>query len=406
MDIIFPKLEKHQEDVWSAIEKDDGTGNIYVVVAKRQCGKSFLAALLLIKYALEKTSINIIVEPTLNQSRRIFKQITGMLEGSGLVKNANASLLNIDLVNGSEIIFKSAEQQESLRGMTASGVMVIDEGAFIKDEIYEILFPVTDVHKCPLLIISTPLFTDGYFYKLYVSPNSTSFDWSKYDTSMFLSESKLEEYRNTMSEMKFKSEYLGQFLTEGSYVFGNVTVRVSKEISNKKKVYCGIDWATGSGGDFTCLIFLNDQREVVDIVSFKDKEPSEQIDLIASIINESRDLKKVQVETNSIGAVYISELKKRVSKRSIIQEFTTTNESKRRIIEQLVTAFERGTIKIPDDKELIRELQHYAVEKLSKGYTYNGVAGYNDDYVMALAFAYDLTVNNNNYKVSFKNKRV
>ena len=47
-------------------------------------------------------------------------------------------------------------------------------------------------------------------------------------------------------------------------------------------------------------------------------------------------------------------------------------------------------IGIIEDKELIKELQHYAMEKTTKGYTYNGANGVNDDYVMSLALCYDV----------------
>ena len=46
-------------------------------------------------------------------------------------------------------------------------------------------------------------------------------------------------------------------------------------------------------------------------------------------------------------------------------------------------------ILIPNDEEMIRELQHYSVEKTKTGYTYNGADGVNDDYVIALALVYD-----------------
>ena len=109
MDIIFPKLHKHQRVVYDAVIGDNGAGNIYVVKSKRQCGKSFLASLILIYFSLNrKDTISMIVEPTLHQSRRIFKDIVKMLDGRGIMKNANQSLLSIDFINGSEIIFKSA----------------------------------------------------------------------------------------------------------------------------------------------------------------------------------------------------------------------------------------------------------------------------------------------------------
>ena len=403
MEIIFPKLHKHQRVVYDAVIGDNGAGDIYVVKSKRQCGKSFLASLILIYFSLNKRdTTSLIVEPTLNQSRRVFKEITKMLEGSNIIKNANQSLLSIDFINGSEIIFKSAEQYDAIRGYSVSGILIVDEGAFIVDDVYEILFPVRDAHNSPMLVISTPLFCDGYFYRLFTSTNSKSYDWCDYDTSMFLSDEKLEQYRNTLSELKFRSEYLGQFITDGGYVFRNITNCVlSDSIVKGEPVVCGIDWAVGNDGDDTVLSLLDANANAVDFIRINNMSPVEQIDTIVNKLNTMPSLKKVVVEQNSIGNVYFDMLKHKYSRHSIITKFNTTNESKRRIIEQLATAFQNENIHIPNDRELINQLQHYAVEKTAKGYTYNG-QGAHDDYVMSLAMAYDALTTKSNYCVSFK----
>ena len=403
MEIIFPKLHKHQRDVYDAVISDNGAGGIYVVKSKRQCGKSFVASLILIYFSLnKKDTISMLIEPTLNQSRRMFKDITKMLEGSGIIKNANQSLLSIDFINGSEIIFKSAEQYDAIRGYSVSGILIVDEGAFIRDDVYEILFPTRDAHNSPMLIISTPLFCDGYFYRLYKSSNSTVFDWCDYDTSFFLSDEKLEQYRNTLSELKFRSEYLGQFITDGGYVFKNISKCVlSDSIVTGDPVCVGIDWAVGNDGDDTVLSLLDANANAVEFIRLNNMSPVEQISTIVNKLNTMPTLKKVVVEQNSIGSVYLDMLKHKYSRHSIITKFNTTNESKRRIIEQLATAFQNENIHIPNDRELINQLQHYAVEKTAKGYTYNG-QGAHDDYVMSLAMAYDALTAKSAYCVSFK----
>lgn len=400
--ITLPTLEPWQLDVWNEMKESKGSGKMFVVKAKRQIGKSLLASLLLIKFALEQKTTNAIVEPTLNQSRRVFKQITSMMEGSQTIKNANASLLTIDFVNGSELIFKSAEQKDSLRGYTISGLLVIDEGAFIQDDIYDTIFPWVDANNAPVLIISTPLFEDGMFFKLYSDKNTISFDWSKYDTSKYLPKEKLLQYKETLSVNKFKSEYLGEFITEGSYVFGDISKCISNNILSKDNIFLGIDWSSGIGSDYTFLTFMNEHCQVTRLEYFNNLEPTEQIDRIANYINQERALKKIQVEMNSIGAIYYDLLKRKVSSNIEIVCFNTNNDSKRRIIEQLVTAFQNKDITIPNDDVLISHLQHYAIEKTTKGYTYNAVSGYHDDGAISLALCYDLFKHNNgSYKVHF-----
>lgn len=394
MEIKFPALNDWQKDVFEDIKASKY--DVYVVKSKRQVGKSILAVVAMLYYAFQSKSISTCVEPTLSQSRRVFKQIVNAVggEGSKLLKSANASLLTIEFINGSEIIFKSAEQEEALRGMTVKrGILVIDEAAFIKDDIFEILYPIVDANRCPVMLLSTPLFLSGEFYNKYILGCGDgivhSYDWTAYDTSIYLSKEKLEYYRKTISPLKFKSEYLGEFIAEGSYVFGDISKCVLG-YSDGTPIYGGIDWSCGNDNDYSVLTLMDKDGKVTHIYSYKNFTPTQLVEAFANDIKRHPSLKCVQVETNSIGDVYMDFLKKEV-RGGIIKGFNTSNDSKRRIIEQLITAFQTGKVQVPSEPELLRQLQHYNVEKTPTGkVTYNGADGVNDDYVLSLAFCYDL----------------
>lgn len=402
MVISFPKLKQWQEDVYNDITEARGSAQIFVVKSKRQVGKTSMAEIIMLKYAFEMKSTICLVEPVLSQSRRVFKQICGYLENTGLIKSANAQTLELVLTNGSEILFKSAEQRDTLRGMTLD-LLVIDEGAFIPSDVYEVLFPTADVKKAPILVISTTLFTDGKFYELFNDKANKTYDWSRYDTSDFLSQERLEYYRKTLSANKFKSEYLGEFITDGSFVFGDIRPCIKK--TSNQPIYGGIDWGTGSEGDYS-VITLMDEFGNQTMLEYKNNlAPTEQVDWMADVINRHTTLKYVQVEMNSIGKVYFDMLIRKVRNRGVLRQFNTTNDSKRRIIEQLVKGFQTDTIGILDDNEQISQLQHYAMEKTKNGYTYNAISGYHDDCCMALAMAYDLIGDGNGYTLSFMNNR-
>lgn len=397
-DIKFPPLYEWQQDVFADIKADEGKGLTYVVKAKRQAGKSILAIVALEYFAFKNEgSIGYLLEPTLSQSRRVFKQMVKSLGGeeSPVIKSSNATLLELELFNGSQVIFKSAEQREALRGATVkNSILIIDEGAFIEDDIYFVLDPIVDATKSPVMIISTPLFLSGEFYERYKrgregSKFVKSYDWSEYDTSALLDPEKLEYYRETMSPLKFRSEILGEFIEEGSYIFGDIGKCVdSKAAANAVPVYAGIDWGGGDGGNSTVLTLISKDRVVRECLRWKDFDSVDLVDVIAEEIIK-RGLKRVQVEKNSIGKTFYDMLKRKVP-AGMLKLFITTNDSKREIIEELIKAFQKGTITIPDDPTLKKQLQHYAQEKTKTGYTYNGADGVEDDYVMSLAFAYDL----------------
>lgn len=409
--VILPRLKPWQKDVYDKVAYQGGSGRLFVLKSSRQKGKSVLANVLLLTYALAHKSTSVVVEPVIAQSRRMHKQICSWMEGTDLIVSANATLLTIEFINGSEILFKSGEMMENLRGFTVSrnGLLVIDEAAFQRREVFEILFPITEACQAPTLIISTPLFKDSTFYNLYMQgfnpefPNVTSFDWAAYDMSEMLPPEKLEYFRKTMTPLKFRSEILGEFIEEGSYVFGQFTNCIGT--ATKPPKYAGLDFSTGSNekDDYTCLVLMDEDKAVVDVKFFRVFDPMDLVDNIAQIVRATPTLQHLVVERNSIGAIYLSALKKKIN-RQIIKEFQTTNESKRRIVEQLIQAFSTETIKIPDVERLRNQLQHYEMEKTDTGkVTYNGADGYNDDAVIALALAYDAALK---YKNSGSNNFV
>lgn len=386
MRIKYPKLKVWQQEAYDYIANSPHQGKTLVIKSKRQVGKNFLGTAVLLNYC-SMGKINAILEPSLNQCRRVFKQITKALARSGLLASCNASTLTIEFKNGAEILFKSAGSGENLRGDTITGILIIDEAAFIPDDIIETILPTIDANNANLMIISTPLFTSGYFYEEYISAseNKLVLNWNNYDTSEFLSATRLEEYRRKLSPNKFKSEYLGQFITENGLLFNNLQNCIGTP-SSEKKIYIGIDFATGSGSDYTAICGINDNGEQVFIKRIKDTPPTQQVEWLANIIN-SYNTVKILAEKNSIGAVYIDMLKKKI--KVPITNWTTSNSSKKDIVTNLQLALENKEITILSDEYMLDELRKYQadVNLRTNVVTYNASVG-NDDQVIALMLAW------------------
>lgn len=400
MRIRYPKLKIWQQEAYNYIADSPHQGKVLVIKAKRQVGKNFLGTAVLLNYC-SMGKINAILEPSLNQCRRVFKQITKALSRSGLLASCNASTLTIEFKNGAEILFKSAGSGDNLRGDTITGILIIDEAAFIPDEIIETILPTIDANNANLMIISTPLFTSGYFYEEYMSSgeNKLVLNWNNYDTSEFLSATRLEEYRQKLSPNKFKSEYLGQFITENGLLFNNLENCIG-EPSSKSKVYIGIDFASGSGSDYTAICGINENGQQVFIKRVKDMPPTQQVEWLANIIN-SYNTVKILAEKNSIGAVYIDMLKKKI--KCPITNWTTTNASKKDLVTNLQLALENKQITILSDDYMLDELRKYQadVNLRTNVVTYNASVG-NDDQVIALMLAwkaYKGTLGNYNISV-------
>lgn len=381
-----------------------GSGHIHIVKSKRQVGKSLLIIGELLYFAINHPkTVNGCISPTLNQSRKIYKDILNGVEKSGVIKKKNDSLLEITFINNSTILFKSAEQKDSLRGYTYTGLLCIDEAAYIQDEVFSIVKPSTDVHRCPVLITSTPKFRLGFFFELFNKGLSgvkgiSSYDFNDFDTSALLSPSALEMYKQMLPKNQYKTEYLAEFLDSDSSVFTGFKECIRSGLNEEyKQLYIGIDWGSGTGSDYTVVTAINERNEQVFMLAFNNKTTIQQIDYIAECLEPYKDkIKSIYAENNGLGRPLCDNLKARLPKLPIT-EWTTTNSNKIEMINRLQVAFEQKQITLLDDERQTAQLSMYECTYNMKtgNLTYNAPNGANDDMVMALLIAFECKRNVN-----------
>lgn len=406
--ITLPKLYPWQKSVITGLS-EFWNNAVHVVRSKRQVGKSIMNELILIKTALEhKATKSYILEPTFAQSDKIFTEIRDLLKNSNLIAKENAVLKQLTFINGSIIRCFSAEQGDTnLRGYTVSGILIIDEAAYVSDEIINCVLPWVDANKAPILLTSTPYIQSGYFYRFDLlgnsgSPNVHSYCWNDFDTSELLSPEKLEFYRQNMTKDKFKTDYLGLYLANESAVFGEFGAILSKSYEETHNYFIGIDWSGGGQSDYTAISVFNDKKQMVDLVYFNDKDEADTITEIMKVIYKWNP-RKVTVELNSIGRIYYGILDKTVRKAkvtTIVRGFNTTNESKDKIISKLQIAIQNKDVQLFPEEELVKELSNYEMTFSATGKrVFNGKKGTHDDLVMATAIALD-SIESGQYTVS------
>ena len=410
----------YQQAVINEIKDSKGSGKTVVVKSRRQVGKSVLIANLLLYYAINyKGTKNYVLSPTLKQGKNIYKTIINAISGCGIIKSKNATDLFITLINGSSISIKSAEQKESLRGETCTGILCIDECAYISSEVYNIVKPWCDFHKAVTLMVSTPFVKSGFFWEYYNHGlnreyNCVSIDWSdeKYqdDMDFILPPSKLEEYRKLLPKNVFLTDYLGIFIDDDGTVFTDFKKCINKnEIKDSDKLYLGIDWAAGVESDDTVIVAFNQYGKQVYLDYFNKLTPTQQIDRIEKfIVQYKNQIAVVQTELNSLGTPLTDFLKNRSQLKTITNKFVgfnTTNQSKNAIVQNLQIAFEQGLIEILEDEKQSRELATYTAEYNAKtrNVSYNAPNGLHDDICIAMMLAYDAYKNGKiigNYNIS------
>ena len=201
----------------------DSKNKTVVLCYSRQCGKSVLAEVLLIEYLCKSNTFNAYISPTFQLGRKVYGEITKLLENTGIIKKANASTLTIETVFGSTLQFFSAEAYTAIRGTTVSGVLIIDEAAYIQDVLPNgeqfwgnVVMPITKARKPLIVLISTPCGKQGFFYDFYLrainyEDGVVQLTRTIYDDSL-ASAKDIEEIKKSIPEMAWRQEFLVEFL--------------------------------------------------------------------------------------------------------------------------------------------------------------------------------------------------
>lgn len=206
------KPHKHQKML------HDDKHRFIVVVAGRRFGKSVFARHHCLLNALYNPGLYWIVNPTYRQGKQIHWHELKKEIPPELVTYKNEQELSIQLINGSRIEIKGADNEDSLRGVGLKGV-VIDEAADQKLKIWEeILRPTLLDSGGWAIFIGTPKgFNWFYDLSLKGDPKSKTYDsdWATYQFSSYenpyLKRGELEKARKSTDEDTFHQEYLAEF---------------------------------------------------------------------------------------------------------------------------------------------------------------------------------------------------
>jgi len=106
----------------------------HVASIGRQFGKSLMGINLALYWMINNGPSKILwISPTYSQTSKVHKELYSAIAESGLVKNNNFSANELELKNGSTIIFRSAERYDNIRGLTCD-YGILDEAAFMKED--------------------------------------------------------------------------------------------------------------------------------------------------------------------------------------------------------------------------------------------------------------------------------
>lgn len=389
-------LTKKQKEAYDLLH--DKETKVLVARWSRQSGKSVFAEIALIESMCKPLTFNAYISPTYSQGRKVYKEITQLLEKTGVIKKANASTLTIQTIFNSYLQFFTMESPTAIRGYTISGLLVLDEASFFPDVLTDgsepwssVIMPITKARKPKILVISTPKGKRGMFYDMYMKAVGGEKGYREISATIYdddlVSEEEIEDIKKSVSPIGFQEEFLVEFLDSSLTFFKGYEHCFSEfNYDHNKKQWIGID-LSANGEDATIVTKINEDMQVKQYKVEGTLDSKYQ--QIADIINSTVGLQMAYLEINGIGAVMLNEIEKLVSNKSKLREWTTTNQTKESAVSSLAMAIANKDIHFNTiDNELYSELGTFIVKYTKTGkMQFEAQSGKHDDRCMSLAIA-------------------
>lgn len=361
----------------------------------RQSGKTTLCEILLIETLVKKKCTCAYISPDFGQGKKVFREIVNLLSQTPLIKKKNSTDLTMELINGSFLQFFTGKNPTAIRGNTISGLLVLDEAAYLPEETSDgqnfyhmVVKPITKAKKPKVVFISTPNGKFGLFYEKYLegltSETTKTVECNIYEDST-ISKEDIEELKRTTPPLAWRQEFLCEFLDSALTVFEGYEKQFIdyKDITLTKKVWIGVD-LSGNGSDDTILT-KTDGRYVKQYLI--EGTLDSKYRQIAKIINEENNLVMAYCESNGLGEPMINEIRKLVKNKSKVLYYTTTNENKNENVGNLQLKISQNDIFFnKEDKELYKQLGVFTckVNKTTRRITYAAKEPNHDDRVTSL----------------------
>jgi phage terminase large subunit len=219
-----------------------------VACCGRRFGKTHLALREIAKFAALPDQKVIYVAPTYRMAKNIlWKKLKRKLTAINWVRKVNETELSLELVNGSEIQLKGADNYDSLRG-TGNDFIVLDEIADMHPEAwYEVLRPTLSDTGGHALFLGTPKGMNHFkdlFDNAQTKTNWVSFQFTTLDGGN-VPEEEVEAARQDLDSRTFKQEYLATFENFSgiiAYAFGQHNIKPADAVNPNEQLIVSMDF--------------------------------------------------------------------------------------------------------------------------------------------------------------------
>lgn len=209
--ILMESLGLHPDEWQKKVLR--ANDNRMLLLCSRQAGKSTTTAVLALHTALfTPGALILLLSPSQRQSGLLFRTVSGFYRKLGRpIAAEEETATTLCLENGSRIVSLPASP-ETIRGYSGVKLLIIDEAAFVPDQLFVAVTPMLSISRGRLVCLSSPLGKRGWFYEAWENPNA---NWQRFritaDDCPRHSPEFLAEEKENMGERWWRQEYYCSF---------------------------------------------------------------------------------------------------------------------------------------------------------------------------------------------------
>jgi hypothetical protein len=367
-----------------------------ILVAHRRAGKDKMVFANIAKKMMERVGTYFYFLPTYTQAKKVIW--TGA-DGGGfrfldhfpkeIIKDKHETEMRITLKNGSILQMVGAENIDRIVGTNPIGV-VFSEYSLMKPEVWDFISPILRENGGWAVFVYTPR-GQNHAYELIKTAQKMPDKWHveilPVSKTGALTQEQILEAQLTMPKNLFLQEYECDFTENASAVYKEIQSRtypMEEYKHNERGIYqLGVDLAKFN--DYTVIT-------PIDMTTFK-VCPQDSFNKIDYTLQKTKieaayyryDRPRVVMDSTGVGNPVVDDL---TNKGINIAPFTFTYNSRNELLINLQILLEQNKIKIPDDPELLAELESAFFDVTPQGRTKIVVPDdKHDDRLMSLALA-------------------
>jgi hypothetical protein len=368
-----------------------------ILVGHRRLGKDKMVFANVPKKMMERVGTYFYFLPTYNQARKV---IWNGADSQGfrfldhfpkeIVKAIHETDMRITLTNGSQIQLIGADNIDRVVGTNPIGV-VFSEYSLMKSEVWDYISPILTENGGWAVFVYTPRGQNHAYTLLKNAQGNPKWHVEILPVSKTnaVKEEDLLEQKLSMTDALYKQEYECDFTENASAVFKDL----------HKRTYPAHEWKHNDAARYQIGVDLakaNDYTVITpfDLTTFKvaPQDAFNQIDytlqktkIEAAFYRYNKGV--IVMDATGVGSPIVDDL---LNKGMNILPYTFTYNSRNELLVNLQILLEQDKIKIPDDPELLKELEAAVWDVTAQGRTRITVPDDNDmhdDRMMSLALA-------------------